>query len=76
MTAGEIAGRFAHAWPTTTRHIRVLESAGLLVQEKHGRHRLYRVNRDMLRAIAEWLSWFELDEKVAAPTRRSKAPSK
>jgi hypothetical protein len=28
MSAGQIAGRFAHAWPTTTRHLRVLESAG------------------------------------------------
>ena len=26
-TAGEIAGRFAHKWPTTTRHLRVLEDA-------------------------------------------------
>ena len=24
------AGRFEHAWPTTTRHLRVLEGAGLL----------------------------------------------
>jgi DNA-binding transcriptional ArsR family regulator len=31
-TAGEIAGRFAHKWPTTTRHLRVLEHAGLIGQ--------------------------------------------
>ncbi|MEP6995103.1 MAG: helix-turn-helix domain-containing protein, partial [Acidobacteriota bacterium] len=29
MTAGEIAGVFAHAWQTTTRHLQVLEAAGL-----------------------------------------------
>lgn len=27
-TAGYIAQRFAHAWPTTTRHLRGLEDAG------------------------------------------------
>ena len=30
MTAGEIAAMFAHAWQTTTRHLQVLEAAGLL----------------------------------------------
>jgi hypothetical protein len=28
MTAGEIAAIFDHAWQTTTRHLRVLETAG------------------------------------------------
>ena len=36
-TSGEIAGRFAHKWPTTTRHLRVLELAGLLRLEQRGR---------------------------------------
>jgi DNA-binding transcriptional ArsR family regulator len=58
MTAGEIAGRFAHAWPTTTRHLRVLESAGLLTHEKVGRTRVYRVNRARLALITDWLAWF------------------
>ena len=30
MTAGEIDERFQHTWPTTSRHLRVLEGAGLL----------------------------------------------
>ena len=58
MTAGDIAGRFQHAWPTTTRHVRLLESAGLLEQTKDGRRRLYRVNRDKLQLIRTWLQWF------------------
>jgi DNA-binding MarR family transcriptional regulator len=32
--AGEIAARFAHKWPTTTRHLRVLEEAGLVQHEE------------------------------------------
>lgn len=58
-TAGEVAGRFAHKWPTTTRHLRVLEDAGLLQQEKRGRTRLYRVNKARLSLVREWLGWFD-----------------
>src|SRR6185312_12245677 len=45
MTAGEIADVFEHAWPTTTRHIQVLEAAGLLYHEQQGRVRTYYINR-------------------------------
>ena len=45
MTAGEIAKVFEHAWPTTTRHLRVLEDAGLLRHERDGRTRRYRLLR-------------------------------
>jgi len=58
-TAGEIAGRFAHKWPTTTRHLRVLEEAGLLRHEKQGRHRMYVVDRERLALLREWLAWFD-----------------
>ncbi|HEU0032121.1 MAG TPA: metalloregulator ArsR/SmtB family transcription factor [Kofleriaceae bacterium] len=59
MTAGDIAGRFAHAWPTTTRHLRVLEDAGLIKQEKQGRNRVYQVDHERLSLVREWLGWFE-----------------
>jgi DNA-binding transcriptional ArsR family regulator len=59
MTAGEIAGRFAHAWPTTTRHLRVLEAAGLLRHDKRGRTRVYEIDRGRLDLMTEWLAWFK-----------------
>jgi DNA-binding transcriptional ArsR family regulator len=59
MTAGDIAGRFAHAWPTTTRHLGVLVDAGLLVAERSGRNRLYTVDRARLDLLKEWLVWFD-----------------
>jgi DNA-binding transcriptional ArsR family regulator len=59
MTAGEIDGRFGHAWPTTTRHLRVLEAAGLVSVKKQGRTRVYRLERKQLEIINEWLRWFE-----------------
>jgi DNA-binding transcriptional ArsR family regulator len=58
MSAGDIAKRFHHKWPTISRHLRVLESAGLLQQEKQGRSRLYRVDHEKLALVLEWLSWF------------------
>ena len=37
MNAGAIAALFRHAWPTTTRHLQVLEDAGLITHERQGR---------------------------------------
>jgi DNA-binding transcriptional ArsR family regulator len=59
MTAGEIAGMFEHAWPTTTRHMKVLEAAGLLRHEREGRNRIYRINRERLKLLSDWLAWFQ-----------------
>jgi DNA-binding transcriptional ArsR family regulator len=58
MTAGEIAALFQHAWPTTTRHLQVLESAGLLRHERQGRTRQYRIDVRRLELVRDWLAWF------------------
>jgi len=57
-TAGDLAARFEHAWPTTTRHLRVLEDAGLLRHDKRGRTRVYTIDRERLALLGEWLGWF------------------
>lgn len=60
MTAGEIAARFSCAWPTTSRHLRILQGAGLVSIDKQGREWVYRLER---KAIAEtvggWARWFQ-----------------
>src|SRR4051794_40574707 len=58
MTAGEIAAVFAHAWQTTTRHLQVLERAGLLAHETQGRLRIYHLERKRLELITDWLAHF------------------
>jgi len=58
MTAGDIAAMFAHAWPTTTRHLRVLEDAGLVAAETQGRTRVYRIEKKRLALAREWIGWF------------------
>jgi DNA-binding transcriptional ArsR family regulator len=59
MSAGEIAERFHHTWPTTSRHLRVLVKAGLLQQQKQGRVRMYRLSTARLEVLKDWLRWFE-----------------
>ena len=64
LSAGDIAARFSHSWPTTSRHLKVLVDAGLLAVERDGRARLYRVATDKLAAVREWLDWFSPDRIV------------
>ena len=66
MSAGEIADRFAHSWPTTTRHLRVLEEAGLVTATQDGRARIYRADHSRLEAVQAWLKWFEKKHKSDA----------
>jgi DNA-binding transcriptional ArsR family regulator len=58
MTSGEIADRFSCAWPTTSRHLRKLESSGLVTVERAGREWIYKLRRDRLGVVGEWLGWF------------------
>ena len=59
MTAGAIADRFACSWPTTTRHLRVLQAAGLVTVQKRGRERVYRLEAERLRTVVgDWVGWF------------------
>jgi len=59
VRAGDIARRFACRWPTTTRHLRVLEGAGLVRVEQTGRERWYVLDaRRLARVAGGWLRGF------------------
>jgi DNA-binding transcriptional ArsR family regulator len=58
MSAGAIAGLFAHAWPTTTRHLQLLEGAGLIRMQRRGRLRLYQLDHGRVALARDWLDWF------------------
>lgn len=59
MTSGELAQRFDCAWPTTTRHLKILTDAGLVTAARDGRQRLYRLEVDTLDTIAgSWIDRF------------------
>jgi len=59
MNSLQIAERFACRWPTVTRHLRVLEQAGLLKVRKRGRGRIYRLRSVFLvQELRRWARWF------------------
>lgn len=59
MTSGAIAGWFAHSWPTTSQHLRVLQQAGLVSVELRGREHVYRVDTARLLMVTRnWLAQF------------------
>jgi DNA-binding transcriptional ArsR family regulator len=64
MSAGEIAARFSCSWPTTSRHLRVLQDAGLIRMDRRGREWVYVLENDRLNnVIGGWLKWFTLKKK-------------
>ncbi len=48
LTAGEIAARFSMSKPTISKHLRVLETAGLVRSEKRGQYVHYSLAREHL----------------------------
>jgi len=73
LPSGYLAKRFSHSWPTTTRHLRVLEAAGLVTVRREGRSSVYRLERDRLRRIlGGWLA--ALDPPTPHQTWRSSGP--
>jgi DNA-binding transcriptional ArsR family regulator len=60
LPSGYLAKRFTHSWPTTTRHLRVLEAAGVVTVRRDGRSCVYRLERDHLEAVVGgWLALLE-----------------
>ena len=51
LSSGYLATRFQHSWPTTTRHLKVLEEAGLVDVHREGRSSHYRLNRERLQHV-------------------------
>ena len=45
--------------PQVSKHLRVLREVGLVEVRDVGRHRLYRLDPEPLKAIQEWLSQYD-----------------
>ena len=48
LSTSELAARFAMSAPAISRHLSVLENAGLVSSERHGQFVLYKLVRDNL----------------------------
>ena len=56
LPSGYLASRFKHSWPTTTRHLKVLEDAGIVEVRREGRSAMYRLRRDRIDSVVGgWL---------------------
>lgn len=56
LPSGYLAARFQHSWPTTTRHLNVLEAAGIVHVTRGPRSSRYRLDRERLeRVVGGWL---------------------
>lgn len=55
----EIASPFQMSLPAVSKHVRVLESAGLVIRRKRGRINYCRLNAKPLREAAKWLVFYQ-----------------
>ena len=65
LSTADLAERFAMSRPAVSRHLSVLQRAGLVAGERQGQRVLYRLKRDaLLEALARFAS------EVDGPLRR------
>ena len=78
-TVTELARPFAISLPAISRHLRVLEGAALVRQERDGQFRRCRLDAEGLYAAAEWLDfyrhfWGESLDRLDEHLKSSSAP--
>lgn len=69
LAAGDVAKRFEDVtWPAISQHLRVLKEAGLVIERREGRRRLYRTDRESLGPLATMLQqmWADDLDRLAA----------
>jgi len=62
---GELAAGLPISRPAVSQHLRVLESAGLVIHERQGTRRVYRIDPDGIEAMRSYLDRF-WDQALAA----------
>ena len=56
--AGEIAEAFPISRPAISKHMKLLRRAHLVREHREGRHRVYQLNPEPLRAVDSWLDQY------------------
>ena len=69
LTVGELAAPFAVSQPAISRHLKVLEGAGLISRTRRATARLSHLQGEPLRDATEWLAryqafWSESHERL------------
>jgi len=55
----QLAEPFDMSLPAISQHLRVLCEAGLVIQQRTGRQRIYRPNPEPLKQISDWVAHYE-----------------
>ena len=58
--AGQIAEAFPISRPAISKHLRLLRRAHLVREHREGRHRLYELNPEPLRAVDSWIEQYRV----------------
>jgi len=56
--AGQIASAFPVSRPAISKHLRLLRRAHLVREHRQGRHRVYQLNPEPLRAVDSWIEQY------------------
>ena len=56
--AGQIANAFPVSRPAISKHLRLLRRAHLVREHREGRHRVYQLNPEPLRAVDSWIEQY------------------
>jgi DNA-binding transcriptional ArsR family regulator len=54
-----LAEPFAMSLPAISQHLQILSAAGLVIQHRRGRQRIYRLNPASLKPVSDWVSQYE-----------------
>ena len=73
LSTAELAVRFGMSAPAVSRHLSVLQAAGLVSGEREGQRVLYRLNRDaLLNALSRLASEVDGPLRREAPARTAR----
>ena len=59
LTVGELASPFSVSQPAISRHLKVLEQAGLISRRRRATARLSHLEAEPLREATEWLAGYQ-----------------
>jgi len=87
--AGDIARAFTVSRPAISKHLRILRRAHLVEERREGRHRMYHLNPEPLKAVDLWLNQYRqfwtaslnnlkvfVEAEYEKETRASQSPKK
>ncbi|MGB8466938.1 MAG: metalloregulator ArsR/SmtB family transcription factor [Terrimicrobiaceae bacterium] len=57
-TPGELARPLRISWPAVTKHLRVLERAGLLQRRRVGRHHVLTLEPEPMKRADDWIATY------------------